>query len=70
MKPAAPVFKLGWPSHAVPVGRTVKAAINTLACEKVAGKNQYAAWGQNGPVRTSTSQTPSSSGRTIFNVAA
>ncbi len=42
LKPAAPTFELGWPSQAVPVGRTVKASVNSPASEQEAGKNQYA----------------------------
>jgi hypothetical protein len=41
-EPATPLFELGWPSQAVSMGRTVKGSANTLASEKVAGKNQYA----------------------------
>jgi hypothetical protein len=41
LKPAAPIFKLGQPRQAVPVGRTVKASMNTLASKTGASKNQY-----------------------------
>jgi hypothetical protein len=42
LKPAALIFEFGRPSQAVTIERTVKASLNTLACEKGAGKNQYA----------------------------
>jgi hypothetical protein len=42
LEPAARIFELGQPSPAVPVGKTIKASINTLASEKEADKNQYA----------------------------
>jgi hypothetical protein len=35
---AAPIFELGWPSQAIPGGRTVTASINTLDSGKGVGK--------------------------------
>jgi hypothetical protein len=38
LKPVAAIFELGWPSQTAPVGRTVKASVNTQASEKGAVK--------------------------------
>ncbi len=67
--PAALIFELGWPKQAVPVEKTVKASLITVARGKVAGKNQYAVSDEDrmDPVCTSTSHLPSSLSRSIFN---
>ncbi len=62
----APIFELGLASQAVPMGRTVKVPVNTLATEKGAGKNQYAmSMGTGWSIQASTSHMLSSSNSII-----